>query len=380
VLQAVSSRRAIRSTFAAMRRRSESPVPSRRRSPIPNVSAVLVLHVPQPITGATDAARAVAAVAARASKPVLGAWLGAVDRREVAAALDAGGVANFYTPENAVEAFSFLGRLPPPSGVAARSPSVAARAAGADLDAINHLRIDAGTARRTFLTEMESHALLSAFGLPVPPAQTTDTLAEATAAARRLGFPVTLRLAGDESSLQEPSSPAASVRVRDSRMLARAWAAMHDAGTANGKRGAVIVAKEQILEPVAGIAVGLCTDAIFGRVITFGTECAGGGADVAVLLPPLNLRLARDHLLAMPTHGPARNAHATGGGGRRLGAGPGAGVGARVRGAVGANARASSGESRDGRCGDRACALPDRSGLHAGIAALWPHGDPPVSR
>ena len=45
---------------------------------------------------------------ATASKPVLAAWLGAIDRPEVREALEAGGIANFYTPENAVEAFSFL--------------------------------------------------------------------------------------------------------------------------------------------------------------------------------------------------------------------------------------------------------------------------------
>jgi acetyltransferase len=276
----------------------------------PNVNAVLVLHVPQPITGATDAARAVAAVASRATKPVLGAWLGAVDRREVAAALEAGGVANFYTPENAVEAFSFLAAYRRHQEWLLEVPASQPEPRAPDLEAIEHLRIDAATARRTVLTHMESHALLSAFGLPVPPSLTTDTLAEAIAAARRLGFPVTLRLASDESPVQEPLFEAAPVRVRDSRMLARAWAGLHAAGTATGTRAVVIVAKERIFEPLAGVAVGVCSDAVFGRVITFGSERAGGGADVAVLLPPLNLRLARDLLHGMPAHAAARNVHA----------------------------------------------------------------------
>jgi acetyltransferase len=73
-----------------------------------NVDAALALHVPRPVMGATDIARAVAAVARGSSKPVLGAWLGALDRQEVREALEAGGIANFYTPENAVDAFSFL--------------------------------------------------------------------------------------------------------------------------------------------------------------------------------------------------------------------------------------------------------------------------------
>jgi len=261
----------------------------------PNADALLVLHVPQPITAATDAARAVATVAARATKPVLGAWLGAVDRREVTGALEAGGVANFYTPENAVEAFSFLAAYRRHQGWLLEVPASQPEPHAPDLSAIEHLRIDAATARRTRLKEMETHTLLSLFGLPVPPTKAPETLTEATAAARRLGFPVTLRLAFDEVA-SDAGPDATPVCVRDGRMLARAWAAMRDAPADGGKRGAVLVTKERVLDPVASVAIGICTDAVFGPVITFGRDCAGRGADVAVLLPPLNLRLARDFL------------------------------------------------------------------------------------
>ena len=275
----------------------------------PNADAVLVLHVPQPITGATDAARAVAAVAARATKPVLGAWLGAVDRREVTSALEAGGVANFYTPENAVEAFSFLAAYRRHQEWLLEVPASQPEPEALDLDAIEHLRIDARTSRRSLLTEIETHTLVAAFGLPVPQAVSADTLAEATAAARRLGFPVTLRLAVDES-LPAPGVEMSAVRVRDGRALARAWAGLHDARASGVARESVLVAKERVFEPVASVAIGICTDAVFGPVITFGAECAGRGADVAVLLPPLNLRLARDFLRGMPRLTALRSAQA----------------------------------------------------------------------
>ena len=274
----------------------------------PNTDAVLVLHVPQPITGATDAARAVAAVTKHAAKPVLGAWLGAVDRREVTAALEAGGVANFYTPENAVEAFSFLAAYRRHQEWLLEVPASQPEPQAPDLKAIEHLRIDAGTARRTVLTEMETHALVSTFGLPVPRTESADTLTEATTAARRLGFPVTLRLADD--SLLDAGPQAASGRVRDSRMLARAWAALNDAPAPGTKRRATLVMKEQSFDPVASVTIGIRTDAVFGPVITFGAECAGGVTDVAVLLPPLNLRLARDFLHGMPRRVMPRSAQA----------------------------------------------------------------------
>ena len=69
----------------------------------PNVDSVIALHVPRPGTPAVEAAAALARIAPAHRKPLLAAWLGAVDRPDVQAALDAGGVANFYTPETSVD-------------------------------------------------------------------------------------------------------------------------------------------------------------------------------------------------------------------------------------------------------------------------------------
>lgn len=254
-------------------------------------------------------ARAVAAVARRATKPVLGAWLGAVDRREATAALEAGGIANFYTPEHAVEAFSFLAAYRhhqewllevPPSQPEPQRP---------DLAVVERIRADAASDNRRVLTEMETYALLSSFGLPVAPAESADTLAEALAAARRLGFPVTLRSDTVESAPHVPA-PAARERLRDGRMLTRAWAAMVGATGNPRRRLPVIVAKERIPAGSENVAIGICIDAVFGSVITFGPDCAGGAADVVALLPPLNLRLARDAIRGTGTLNALPDAHA----------------------------------------------------------------------
>jgi len=259
------------------------------------IDAVLVLHVPRPVAGATDMARAVAAVARRATKPVLGAWLGAVDRREATAALEAGGIANFYTPEHAVEAFSFLAAYRQHQEWLLEVPPSQPEPQPLDLAAVERIRAAAASTNRRALTEMEVHTLLSAFGLPVAPAESADTLAEALAAARRMGFPVTLRSDTGESVTRLPvPAPVARERLRDGRMLTRAWAALIGAPGNVQRRLPVIVAKERMFAGGESVAIGICTDAVFGSVITFGPERAGGAGDVVVLLPPLNLRLARD--------------------------------------------------------------------------------------
>ena len=256
----------------------------------PNVDAVLVLHVPRPVLGATDAARAVADVARRSPKPVLAAWLGAIERAEAAGALEAGGIANFYTPENAIDAFSFLAAYRHHQEWLLEVPPPQPEPHAPDLGPVERLRTDAIAARRSALTGMETHFLLSTFSLPVAPAKSADTLAEALAVARRLGYPVTLRTSTTEV---RPVTFSRDL-LRDGRMLTRAWAAMIGSPAKQRRREAVIVVKEHVFGVCGSLAIGLSTDAVFGPVITFGAEGAGHGDDVAVLLPPLNERLARD--------------------------------------------------------------------------------------
>jgi len=259
------------------------------------VDAVLALHVARPATSATDAARAVAAVARRATKPVLGAWLGSIERREESAALEAGGVANFYTPENAVEAFSFLAVYRRNQEWLLEVPPPQPEPHPPDLRGVERIRIDAASAHRRVLTEIEAHALLATFGLPVAPSEPVETLAEALASARRMGFPVTLRT-DTTASAPESGAPVVRQRIRDGRMLSRAWAAVHEAAGRGNRRAAIIVRKEGAFDATHEVAVGVHTDAVFGPVITFGAggAAAAGVGERIVLLPPLNERLARD--------------------------------------------------------------------------------------
>ena len=261
----------------------------------PGVNAILALHVERPATGAIDAARAVAAVARRASKPVLGGWLGSIDRREVDAALEAGGVANFYTPEHAIEAFAFLSQYRhnqewllevPPSQPEPRAP---------DLRGAERIRVDAATTDRRLLTEIEAQTLLATFGLPISPAFAADTLSEALVVAKRVGYPVSLKSDAPAARAEAPA-PVLRDRLRDGRMLTRAWAQLLGGEAQARRRAPVVVRQSRPFDASDEVAIGVHVDAVFGPVITLGAGRSAGaqrGAQ-AVLLPPLNERLARD--------------------------------------------------------------------------------------
>ena len=159
------------------------------------------------------------------------------------------------------------------------------------------IRAAAASANRTLLTDLQTQQLLSVFDLPVTRADAADTLKEALAAARKIGYPVTLKLDAPGLTAKSPL-PLARTNLRDGRMLTRAYGELQDgvrrAFSREDIHAGVIVRKEVRLAETHDVAIGVHTDAAFGPVITFGNSGAIADSERVVLLPPLNERLVLD--------------------------------------------------------------------------------------
>ena len=263
-----------------------------------NTDAVLALHVPLPAAPATDAARAVASQARGSSKLVLAAWLGSLEHKEARQALEAGGIGDFFTPENAVEAFSFLAAYRRNQQWLLEVAPPQPEPEPLDLAAAERIRGRARAGERTVLSDPETHALLTAFGLPAPMTLVASTRAAVVAAARRTGFPVALKL-HSETIVHPHQVVRTRLNLRTRAMLLRAYAEMQD--EALGRTGTrwtsgFAVQKMVALRYAREVAIGVHTDPVFGPVVTFGN----GGLNAvverekAVMLPPLSRRLALD--------------------------------------------------------------------------------------
>ena len=274
----------------------------------PGVDALLALYSPVAVTPPEAAAHALADAARASAKPVFAAWLGDINPSASRAYLDSQGIPNFYTPENAVEAFSYLGVYRRNQAQLLEVPPAAHAEAEAapDLAAIERIRAQALADKRAQLTEQESKALLAAFGLPVPRTIVAATREAAVAAAREIGFPVVLKVHSPDITHK---SDVGGVRLdlRNEEMVGFAFNQV--TRSASGMRpqarieGVAVQPMLRFAHQVEVLA-GVATDGIFGPVISFGT---GGVAveavrDTAVALPPLNAALARDLMQRTRVH------------------------------------------------------------------------------
>jgi acetyltransferase len=275
----------------------------------PGVDALVAMYSPVAVTGPEAAARALAQAAAASRKPVLAAWLGDINPSRSRAYLEERGIPDFYTPENAVEAFSLLCayrrnqaqlmQVPAALASGAREPRPDLAAAGAIFERAR-ARGDA------LLPADDTRALLIAFGLPVPQSIAAASRDAAVAAAREIGFPAVIKLHSPDIA-HKSDVGGVRLNLQNEEMVASAFDDMlrHVRALRPQARIEGVVVQPMLRYAHAReVLVGVSTDAVFGPVISFG---AGGVSveavrDTAVALPPLNAMLARELMARTRVH------------------------------------------------------------------------------
>lgn len=264
----------------------------------PNVDAVLAMYAPTAIVPPIEPAKAVVAAAAKTDKNLLACWSGGEAVQSARRAFAAANVPSYETPDAAARAFQHMidyrrnqknlmeipAELPEdfiPDHAATRAVITAALSEG-----------------RSMLNEIEGKRILAAYGIPTVPTEKAETSQAAMSAARRLGFPVALKILSpdithksDVGGVALNLDDLAEVRAAAEGMLARVKRLKPDARI-DGFTIQPMVRRARAHE----LIVGALTDPIFGPAIMFGQ--GGVGVEVigdrAIALPPLNMHLAND--------------------------------------------------------------------------------------
>jgi acetyltransferase len=260
-----------------------------------HVDGLLVLLAPQAITDPTETACQVAALEKRERKPILASWLGGDSVRAGREVFDRAGIPTFDAPESAIRAFLHMVQYRRNQELLYETPE----AISEDVPDQERVRVLFGTARaeqRTLLTEVEAKEVLTAYDIPVTPTVPCRTVEEAVAAARRLGYPVVLKL---WSRIVTHKSDVDGVQLNlvNEEAVGGAFEAIHAGVARAGKAEAFegVTVQPMVTGKGYEVIVGSSVDVQFGPVILFG---AGGVLaevlkDRALGLPPLTRTLAR---------------------------------------------------------------------------------------
>jgi acetyltransferase len=161
----------------------------------PEFSGLVIILVHLAMTDPAGVARAIIPEVQGKARPVLAVWMGGEGVAEGAKILSEAGIPTFETPEDAVDTFmemyhytrhlQFLQQTPP------RMPQelqINIRTARTFIDQC----LEEGESK--ILTELESKAILSAYGIPVNPTVAASSGPDAALAAKVIGFPVALKV------------------------------------------------------------------------------------------------------------------------------------------------------------------------------------------
>ncbi|MFT3763846.1 MAG: bifunctional acetate--CoA ligase family protein/GNAT family N-acetyltransferase [Pseudoxanthomonas sp.] len=263
--------------------------------------ALMVINVPTAFTSSAEAAQGLAGALAKKAKnkPVFAVWLGQDQRTQ--ATLKAAHVPSYASESDAIHGFMHLVRYREAQNALMETPPSLPQGFAPDVEAARAIVRDALAKGGGQLDAEATLRLLAAYDIPVAPLRfAADAEAAVRAAEPLLAAGKTVALKVHSRDIAHKAS-VNGVRLDLNSAQAVREAAIEVLRNARDKRpearidGVVVQAMEQRPEARELIAA-IADDPLFGPVIVFGR---GGTAvrvvdDLALALPPLDLRLAHE--------------------------------------------------------------------------------------
>jgi len=262
-----------------------------------NVDAILVILTPQAMTDPTSTAEAVGKAVAHAHKPVLAAWMGGRVVAEGIQVLNEAGIPTYTTPEKAVRAFMHLVSYARNLQILHETPKDIPLEFTLDRQRLRGVFDTILTEGEEILSENVSKAFLEAYEIPVTKPQAARTADEAVDVARRIGYPVVLKIHSPQIT-HKTDIGGVALNLTSDEKVREAFEKIVSGAKEKCPEANIIGATVQKMVTYPNsfeLIMGSKKDPVFGSVIMVGM---GGTAaevfrDRALGLPPLNEALAR---------------------------------------------------------------------------------------
>jgi acetyltransferase len=160
----------------------------------PNVDAIIVLLTPQAMTHAERTAEVIVDAASRASVPVLACMMGQASLGKGPEILNRNNVPRFPFPERAARALYAMNSYRKYS----QEPLPKFETLEVEQTTVSSLIQTVREAGRLTIGDFESRDILAAYGFTAPEAELASTADEAVDIARRIGYPVVLKIASPD--------------------------------------------------------------------------------------------------------------------------------------------------------------------------------------
>ena len=260
------------------------------------VNGILIMSAPQAVIDPTEIAASLVDTISGRSIPIVTSWVGGLTMQKGRDIFNRAGIPTFDTPERAVRAFMDIYRYSKNIEMLQQIPSRLPRRLEFDRQKATTLIHTGLEAQNYLLTEIESKALLSAYGIPVNRTATASSSAEAVQAAAAMGYPVVLKI-NSRDITHKSNAGGVMLNLQNGNEVVDAYdRIVREARTlCPDARLEGVTVQPMHHRPDFELLLGAKMDRDFGPVILFGM----GGTlteviqDRAIALPPLNRLLAR---------------------------------------------------------------------------------------
>ncbi len=260
------------------------------------VDGILVIYTAQGAVRADKLAKAVAAVANKAWKPILTTWMGGKEAQEGRDIFFRNNVPTYDTPEEAVRTYLYMYNYERNLEILYETPAdipVDSAPPNNTLKALVRKILAEG---RTVLTEEESKRFLVNYRIPTIKTHMVSNAEDAVSVARSEGYPLVLKIVSPEISYKSDAGGVV-LGINSEEELRDEYVKMMDRVRSYCPECTVKgVTVQRMMEKIDyEIILGSKKDEDFGSVILFGMGGIGVQIfqDFSVGLPPLNQALAR---------------------------------------------------------------------------------------
>ncbi len=261
------------------------------------VDGILLLHTTQAVSTPIEIAKAIVEVVeseAHPPKTILASFLGRTGVDEADDLLAANHLPSFPTPEQATKTFVTMNQYRRNIEALYETPQELPLYPAPPKQPITALLRQVAKTGRTVLTEEEAKRLLTYYSFPTVPTAVARTAENAVGAAKRIGYPVVLKILSPQITHKSDAGGVAlnigsddEVREKFALVTANARAYKPDAEITG------VTVQPMVRSEGYELILGGKTDPLFGPVVLFGM---GGVAvellkDTALGLPPLSTTL-----------------------------------------------------------------------------------------